>query len=144
MNGDLLFQIGNFTALVGWAALLISPWFPVLADRFAGLLVPGLLSVAYAGLVMAFWTSAEGGFGSLDDVALLFQAREVLLAGWLHYLAFDLFVGALEVRMARRARIPFVLVVPCLVLTFLLGPAGLLLFLVLWGLRMQVARAAGA
>jgi hypothetical protein len=55
----------------------------------------------------------------------------LLLAGWLHYLAFDLFVGAWEVRTARAAAIPFLLVVPCLGLTFLFGPAGLLAFLVL-------------
>ena len=41
---------------------------------------------------------AEGGFGSLADVATLFQKQELLLAGWIHYLAFDLFIGAWEVR----------------------------------------------
>ena len=91
--------------------------------------IPLLLAVAYAGLVMAFWSSAKGGFDTLDNVALLFQTREMLLAGWMHYLAFDLFVGAWIVAPgAGDARIPFLLVVPCLVLTFLFGPAGLLAF----------------
>jgi hypothetical protein len=93
--------------------------------------VPGALAVVYSGLILAYWTRAEGGFGSLDEVAALFRTRELLLAGWLHYLAFDLFVGAWEVRTARTAAIPFLLVVPCLGLTFLFGPAGLLAFLVL-------------
>ncbi len=52
----------------------------------------------------------------------------MLLAGWLHYLAFDLFVGAWEVRDASTHGVPHVLVVPCLLLTFLLGPIGLLAY----------------
>ena len=62
----------------------------------------------------------------------LFTSPEIALAGWVHYLAFDLFVGAWEVRTARREAIPHLLVLPCLVLTFLFGPVGFLLFL---GLR---------
>lgn len=50
-------------------------------------------------------------------------------AGWTHYLAFDLFIGGWEVRDARQRGIPHLLVVPVLVLTFLVGPAGLLLYL---------------
>ena len=59
----------------------------------------------------------------------LFTSPEIALAGWVHYLAFDLLVGAWEVRTARREAIPHLLVLPCLVLTFLFGPAGFLLFL---------------
>ncbi|WP_442582332.1 ABA4-like family protein [Mesorhizobium sp. ASY16-5R] len=128
MTPDVLFQIANSTALVGWAVLLGSPFFPRAADRVAGVAIPLLLSVAYAGLILAFWASGEGGFESLDTVAKLFQTRELLLAGWIHYLAFDLFVGAWIVRTARLDRVPFLLVAPCLALTFLFGPAGLLTF----------------
>ena len=102
-----------------------------------------MIGVIYTGLVLAFWTRGDGGFGSLDEVARLFETRELLLAGWLHYLAFDLFVGAWEVRRARAAAIPFPLVVPCLALTFLFGPAGLLAFLMLlaafWAARPGIA-----
>lgn len=132
MTPDAIFQTANLVILLGWAALLASPFFPRIADRIAALLIPGLLAVAYVGLVLAFWGRSEGGFGSLDEVQKLFQSREVLLAGWLHYLAFDLFVGAWIVREARRAGLPFLLMLPALPLTFLFGPAGFLLFL---GLR---------
>jgi hypothetical protein len=128
MDVNLLFASANLLALAGWALLLASPLIPTLADRLAGFALPLLLSVAYAGLVLAFWTRAEGGFGSLDDVARLFRAPQLLLAGWLHYLAFDLFVGAWEVRTARRDGIPFPFIIPCLALTFLFGPAGYLVF----------------
>jgi hypothetical protein len=65
--------------------------------------------------------------------------RQALLAGWIHYLAFDLFTGAWEARDARRLRISRWLVAPCLLLTFLFGPLGLGLYLLLRaGLRKKV------
>lgn len=128
MSPDALFQIANTTTLLGWAVLLGSPLFPIIADRIAAYAIPLLLSVAYTGLILAFWARGEGGFDSLDNVARLFQTRELLLAGWIHYLAFDLFVGAWIVRTSRQDSVPFLLVVPCLALTFLFGPAGFLTF----------------
>jgi hypothetical protein len=125
---DTLFSLSNSLALVGWVSLLASRFFPVLAQRISALAIPLLLSVAYAGLVLAFWRGAEGGFDTLDNVMRLFTYREVALAGWIHYLAFDLFLGAWEVRTAERERISFFLVIPCLALTFLFGPAGFLAF----------------
>ena len=102
------------TALAGWLVMLASPLAPKAADRVAGLVIPLLLAVGYAGLVLAFWTRAEGGFDSLANVMRLFTKPEIALAGWIHYLAFDLFVGAWEMRPARAERIPFIVVVPCL------------------------------
>ena len=128
MSLDAIFQLCNMSALAGWLVLLASPVAPKVADRVSGLLIPLLLAVGYAGLVLAFWTRAEGGFDSLANVMRLFTKPEIALAGWVHYLAFDLFVGAWEVRTARAERIPFIVVVPCLALTFLFGPAGYLAF----------------
>jgi hypothetical protein len=61
----------------------------------------------------------------------LFRNEYLLLAGWIHYLAFDLFIGSWQVRDAERNGVPHLAVVPCLVLTFLLGPTGLLLYLLI-------------
>jgi hypothetical protein len=128
MAPDDLFGICNLTAMAGWLALLASPFAPKLADRVSGLVIPALLAITYAGLVLAFWSGAAGSFDSLPNVMLLFTKPEIALAGWIHYLAFDLFIGAWEVRTARAERIPFLIVVPCLALTFLFGPAGFLAF----------------
>jgi len=135
---DDVFPICNMLAMAGWLALLASPFAAKLADRVAALAIPVLLSVAYAGLVLAFWAGAEGGFDTLPNVMLLFTQPEIALAGWIHYLAFDLFVGAWEVRTARAERIPFLAVVPCLALTFLFGPAGYLAFTALRAARAAI------
>ncbi|RST83119.1 DUF4281 domain-containing protein [Aquibium carbonis] len=128
MDADLIFSVGGALAMAGWLVLLASPLAPRLADAVAAYAIPLMISVGYAGLILAYWASGEGGFDSLDNVARLFQTRELLLAGWLHYLAFDLFVGAWIVRTAREASVPYWMVVPCLPATFLFGPVGYLAF----------------
>ena len=80
---------------------------------------------------------AEGGFGSLADVMQLFTNKNAALAGWIHYLAFDLFVGSWEVKDAQERGVSHWFVVPCLFLTFLLGPIG---FLAYHAVRLIAAR----
>ena len=75
---------------------------------------------------------AEGGFGTLAEVKALFRVDALLLAGWIHYLAFDLFVGAWIVRDSQTHDLRHLLVIPCLFFTLMAGPFGLLLYL---GLR---------
>lgn len=128
LSPENVFAVANTTALAGWLTLLAAPLLPRLAEAIAGAAIPLLLGAAYTGIVLAFWTRAEGGFGTLADVMLLFDNPHIALAGWLHYLAFDLLIGVAIVRTARAEAIAFVLVVPCLVLTFLFGPAGFLAF----------------
>ncbi len=144
VHSDLLDQVfstgGKLVAPV-WILLLIVPqwrW----TQRLATLIVPLLLAIAYVSLLLSAHPPAGSGFGSLAQVAALFNARQALLAGWLHYLAFDLFTGAWESRDAVRLGISRWLVAPCLVLTFLFGPAGLALYLLLrLGLRRQLGAA---
>jgi hypothetical protein len=137
MTADALFRLSNSTALAGWVLLVGTGWSArasrIVSSLITGLLVPGLLSCAYLALILTHWGGHKGGFSSLSGVMLLFTDRWLVLAGWIHYLAFDLFIGSWQVRDARRNHVPFWLVVPCLVLTFLFGPIGLLLYLVLAG-----------
>jgi hypothetical protein len=128
---DVLFSLGNLVAVAGWLGLAVLPGRKIVVDGISGLLIPLLLAVAYSGLIGAHWAGAEGGFSSLAEVRSLFASDGLLVAGWLHYLAFDLFVGAWEVRIAQREAIPHLLVVPCLVLTFLFGPIGFLAFTII-------------
>jgi len=123
-----LFNLANPLALLGWACLALSPLFPAWADRVAALLIPMVLAIAYTALVLVYWSGAEGGFSSLASVMALFTNPHIVLAGWLHYLAFDLFVGAWITRTARAEGIPHLFTLPCLALTFLFGPVGFLTF----------------
>ena len=139
MTPDALFQLTSPLAMLGWLALALSPLAPRTADAVAALVIPALLSVAYTALILVHWSGAPGGFDSLANVMALFTDPAVALAGWVHYLAFDLFVGAWITRTARAEGIAHLLILPCLVLTFLFGPAGFLAFIAL-----RAALAAGA
>jgi hypothetical protein len=128
MSAEAIFDLANPLALLGWVLLAMSPLAPRLIQAVAGVAIPLLFAVVYCGLVLANWTSAEGGYGSLPEVMALFTNPGMTTAGWVHYLAFDLFVGAWIVRDARRHGIPHLAILPCLALTFLFGPAGLLAY----------------
>ncbi len=134
MSLDQLFSLAGTVALSGWLCLASAPLAPSVLLPLGGLVLPAVLSLGYAVLIAAHWGTAEGGFGSLDEVAALFRSPGVLLAGWVHYLAFDLFVGGWIVRRARRDGLPHGLALVCLPPTFLFGPVGLLAFLALRGL----------
>jgi len=131
MPPDRLFEFANLLALAGWLALIAGPLAPRLADRVAGFAIPALLSVGYTAIVLAYWAGAEGGFDSLTNVMTLFTNPWIALAGWVHFLAFDLFVGAWAARRAREQGIPHLLMLPVLALTFLFGPAGLFAYFIL-------------
>jgi hypothetical protein len=141
---DIVFQYTGPLAILGWLALALAPLAPRLAETVAALVIPVLLSVPYAALILAHWAGAPGGFGSLAEVMTLFTTPAVALAGWVHYLAFDLFVGAWIARTARAERIPHLLILPCLALTFLFGPAGFLAFTALRATFAAQVRLTGA
>jgi hypothetical protein len=130
MSPEALFSLCSTLVLPAWLLLAIAPrwrW----TQPVASVAVPLLLASTYLFLIATSFRPGEGGFGSLAEVAKLFANPKLLLAGWVHYLAFDLFTGSWEVRDAMQLRIPHALVIPCLVLTFLFGPIGLLAYFVL-------------
>ena len=137
MPNEALFSAANGLAMAGWLALLLAPRSPLANWRIAGLAIPGLLSALYVVLFALHWAGAEGGFSSLAGVAALFRTEALLLAGWVHYLAFDLFLSAWICRRGTAEGINPWLLRLCLPPTFLAGPAGLLLFL---GLRAATAK----
>lgn len=129
MNPDTLFSICNGIALIGWIILVFLPKWKLVAGVITSVIIPSLLALVYGTLLLADLPRAEGGFGSLADIYLLFGNPNLLLAAWIHYLAFDLFIGSWEVRDSGNLGISHLLLVPCLLLTFLLGPLGLLCYL---------------
>ena len=124
---ETIFSVTTITAMLGWFTLLASPLSPTWSDRVAGVVIPLMLSAAYAVLLVVLW-SGDGNYGDLAGVTALFARPEGVLVGWIHFLAFDLFVGAWICRAARLDSIRFWLVIPCLAMAFLFGPVGYLMF----------------
>ena len=135
MNPEQLFSAANAAVLPAWILLIAFPRWP-----WTHRLVPAAFALPLA--LVYLWllvtnAGGEGGFASLGAVSTLFRNPWVLLGGWIHYLAFDLFVGAWEVRDAQRLGLPHISVIPCLLLTFMLGPIGLLVY---WILRSSLRK----
>ena len=137
MTPDLLFQIAQAGAMTGWIALALAPLRPHPLLAYGGVAVPVALSLLYLATVAVALPGAEGGFDTLGRVMTLFAQPGPALAGWVHFLAFDLAIGGWQAREARRRGIPHWALLPCLFLTLMLGPVGLLAFL---GLRAVLGR----
>jgi hypothetical protein len=131
MSPEQIFSLCGMLVLPGWLLLVILPRWKWTARLVCPVVIPLVLACVYLWLVATTFGRTPGGFGSLAEVSQLFQNSRALLAGWIHYLAFDLFIGSWEVRDAQRVGVHHLLVVPCLVLTFIFGPVGLLLYFIL-------------
>ncbi len=135
-----LFSLSGVVVLPCWLLLLVAPRWRV-TQVLATFIAPLLIAGVYIGLLVSHKPAPGAGFNSLAQVGVLFSSPYALLAGWVHYLAFDLFTGAWEARDAARVEISRWLVAPCLLLTFFFGPAGLAIYLLL---KLSLRREIGA
>ena len=132
MTPETIFLICNNGVLPAWLLLIFAPNWSFTQRLVHQIWIPILLGSVYLGVfLLSPGMPEEGGFSSLDGVMTLFTSPSFALVGWVHYLAFDLFVGAWEVRDARRRSITHIFVLPCLLMTLMLGPIGLLAYLLL-------------
>lgn len=122
------FKVANTFALVCWLALLFLPRYSWLMMGLRRIAIASLC-VVYSSVIFFFASDVEGGgFATLEQVQKLFESDAVMFAAWLHYLAFDLFVGLWIAEQSALKSIHRLIQIPILAATFLLGPFGLLLF----------------
>ena len=144
MNWDMIFGFANAWALLGWVILALAPKREIVVPFvfFAGSV---LLACLYAGLIIPLMAGliSDGGptgrpaadFSSLAGVMALFDSPGGATIGWIHYLAFDLFVGIWIARNADAHKISRWFQIPILFFTLMAGPIGLLLYLLLRQLK---------
>src|SRR5690554_1419393 len=89
---EIVSSISGLFAMAGWRVLLAWPLIPRWSDLIAGYLIPTLLSLGYVTLILFFPSNGGGGFGSLAEVIDLFANPNAMMAGWVHYLTFDLLI----------------------------------------------------
>lgn len=132
MTPETLFLICNNGVIPFWLLLAVAPGWKHTQAIVHAAWIPLAFAAVYAFALASGMSGADegGGFGSLAGVMALFTNPWSALAGWVHYLVFDLFVGAWEVRDARRRGLHHAIVVPCLAFTLMFGPIGLALYLV--------------
>ncbi len=128
MSLNTIYMLVNAIALVGWASLFASAFFKVSVSCIAARIIPAALAICYSAMMLSALPFKGGDFSSLSGLTSLFAQPQIALVGWVHYLAFDLFIGAWELQTAKRQHLPNVVVVPSMILTMVLGPLGLLVF----------------
>lgn len=128
---ETIFSLGNSIASIGWIILVFLPrrFFPIV--WIPHFVIPTVLGLAYAMLILSGFSSADGDFSSIEGVRRLFADDGALTAGWLHYLAFDLFVGSWIALEADKIGVPRIIQAPIFLATFVFGPIGLVIFIVL-------------
>lgn len=133
-----IFSVVSTIAALQWALLVILPKWKVTQWLIKYPVVPLLLSGIYCVYIAGFFDIKGGGFNSIQEVRRLFADDSVLLAGWVHYLAFDLLIGFSIIKSAQIKTISHWLVIPCLVLTFMFGPCGFLLYQAIQKIKNQI------
>ena len=138
MTPSEVFSLANIIAFIMWLLLIILPNWKATRFLINYKVIPVFLSIVYAVyLIQSIITGPAMDFGSLEAVIQLFTVENAVLAGWLHYLAFDLLVGMWMLEQNKSLKIHQLIMVPCLVLTFMMGPIGFLVFFTIRAFKMQ-------
>jgi len=131
MNTAQVFSVVSTLAAMQWLLLILAPKWKVTQWLIRYPVVPLVLSLVYVVYITGFFNIQGGGFGSIQELRTLFNNDHLLLAGWVHYLAFDLLIGFSIIKSAQDKSVSHWLVIPCLLLTFMFGPCGYLLYLII-------------
>ncbi len=139
MSPDVVFQIASFLVMPQWLLMIFAPRWSVTQFLVRSFLIPVLLACFYAYYLFSGGPMDFAAFGTLSGVKGMFQngGDGVMLAGWIHYLAFDLMVGGVVLRDSQKRKIAHGWVVVPLAFCFMLGPVGLLLY---WLLRLVMVK----
>ena len=138
MTPTEVFTMANTIVLPMWLLMIVLPKWKVTRFLIDFKVIPLALALIYAFYI--FQSILIGGgmdIGSLDAVMALFTEENAVLAGWVHYLAFDLLVGMWILDENKKMEIHQLLLVPCLIGTFMFGPIGFLLFMSIRGIKLQ-------
>ncbi len=143
MSPSTLFSFASTVAFLGWLGLIFlpKPW----RYRFPIALCSPALALLYAVLIFPALQGMDPmAFSTLEGVMSLQGNELAALVGWVHYLAFDLIVGWVITNDADQQGLNRWLMIPALLLTFMLGPVGWLVYLFIrtaskrgWSVRWQ-------
>ncbi len=135
MSPEAVFTVANDGILIFWLLLIVAPRWKGTDILVHSMAVPLMIGLTYTWLIVraVFFGegAADGGFSSLHGVMAFFTSPVAATAGWIHYLVFDLFIGAWEARDAQHRGISHWAVIPCMIVTLFFGPIGFLLYLLL-------------
>lgn len=132
MTPTQVFSIAGMITTPMWILMIFFPKWKVTNYLISFKIVPIILSFIYTiYIINAISIGGMPDFGNLDSVMKLFTEENAVLAGWVHYLAFDLIIGMWILNASKKLNIHQLIMAPCLFATFMFGPIGFLLFFII-------------
>ena len=134
MTYEIIFNIYNLGILIFWLLLLFFPKSKTTQKITNYPWIPLLVAFGY----IFFLSTSEGAFSadfsSLSGLTEMFQNANPrgVAAGWLHYLAFDFWVGTWIIRHSQKNQIKHPYIILPLLFTFMLGPVGILVYSIVY------------
>lgn len=138
MTPSAIFSIAGMITMPMWILMILLPKWKVTKFLIDFKVIPLVLSLLY--VIYIFKAIQIGGmmdFGSLQSIMTLFTEENTALAGWIHYLAFDLIVGMWMLDQNKKLGIHQLIMAPCLFATFMFGPLGFLLFKIIKTIKLK-------
>ena len=136
---ETAFQIANALVLPQWLLMIFAPRWSVTQWLVRSYLIPALLACLYAYFIFSGGPLDFNDFSTLEGVKRLFSkgGDGAVLAGWIHYLAFDLVAGSFVLNDSQAKEIGHGWVVLPLFFCFMLGPIGLLAYWIIRAMKMR-------
>jgi hypothetical protein len=131
MDNATLFLVMSGLSGVGWLLLIVASPCCRCADKAVIGVIVAVLAVAYGCFNFTHLTEVGGltAFFTYDGAQRVFANPGLQLAAWAHILAVDLVAGVWMLYNSRRYKIRHLVMVPVYLVTIVLGPVGVLVYL---------------
>ena len=142
LTSENIYLIANWGVIPFWLLLMFASNHQITNFFVQSIIAPLLLAAGYAYLSYNLYLDGNifDGFelyNGLDGLYSMFANEALLLIFWLHFLSISLFVGSWIVRDSQKYMIPKLFIIISLILTYLTGPSGLILY---WFIRIFFAK----
>ena len=130
MNYEIIFNIYNTGILIFWFFLLVFPKSKLTQKMTDFPWIPLVIAFGYIYFLSTSDSIFSVDFSSLSGLTEMFQNSNPrgVAAGWLHYLAFDFWVGCWILRDSQKKGVKHAFIIFPMLCTFMLGPVGIIVY----------------
>ena len=130
MTYKIIFNIYNTGILIFWLLLLVFPKSKLTQKMTDFPWIPLVIAFGYIYFLGTSDSIFSVDFSTLSGLTEMFQNSNPrgVAAGWLHYLAFDFWVGCWILRDSQKKGIKHAFIIFPMLFTFMLGPVGVIIY----------------
>ena len=130
MNYEIIFNIYNTGILIFWFFLLVFPKSKLTQKMTDFPWIPLVIAFGYIYFLGTSDSIFSVDFSSLSGLTEMFQNSNPrgVAAGWLHYLAFDFWVGCWILRDSQKKGVKHAFIIFPMLCTFMVGPVGIIVY----------------